>query len=201
MNLSITLFLIRISLVIIPAFSAYNFYYYTETMEFVFSIFVPIMIYPNAETNETNILLDNKSKAGIYQWKHNKSGKFYIGSAIDLAKRLKKYYFPSELKRVDNIICRALLLHGHSEFSLTIFENVDISNKSKDEAKTLVLEREQHYLDTLLPVYNILKKAGNSYGYKHSPESLAKLSGENHPMFGKTHSAESLTKISEALSE
>jgi hypothetical protein len=47
-------------------------------------------------------------------------------------------------------------------------------------------------------------------GYKHTEESLAKRSGENHPLFGKTgenhpmfgksHTPESLVRISQALS-
>ena len=46
--------------------------------------------------------------------------------------------------------------------------------------------------------YNILQVAGSLLGYKHTEESLAKIRGENHHMFGKTHSAETLAKMSEA---
>lgn len=69
------------------------------------------------------------------------------------------------------------------------------------------LEGEQHYIDLLKPEYNILKKAGSSLGFKHSEETLKKLSaaqkaidrlGKNHPMFGKKHTEESLAKISDA---
>jgi hypothetical protein len=161
--------------------------------------FVPVTIYKNAEIDKSRILSDLKGKAGIYQWKHNESGQIYIGSAVDLSKRLSRYYSSLELKRVDNYISRAIILYSHSAFSITILEYIDISNKSKDEGKALALEREQHYLDALQPEYNILKKAGNSHGYKHTPESLAKFSGENHHMFGKTHSAQTLDKMSAAL--
>src|ERR1700761_4694332 len=125
MTLSITLFLIRILLIIILTFSTYNFHYCTATMEFVFSIFVPIMIYPNPETEKSTILSDNKGKTGIYQWKHNESGKIYIGSAFDLSNRLNRYFTLSWLKQADNYICRALLLHGQNKFSLTIFEYIN----------------------------------------------------------------------------
>jgi hypothetical protein len=40
----------------------------------LFSAFVAVMIYNNAETDKSSILTDNKHKTGIYQWKHNKSG-------------------------------------------------------------------------------------------------------------------------------
>jgi len=43
--------------------------------------------YSNSDTDKFLILTDNKGKAGIYLWKHNESGKIYIGSAADLFKR------------------------------------------------------------------------------------------------------------------
>jgi hypothetical protein len=52
----------------------------------------PIIIYSNSDIDKLRIFTDNKGKAGIYQWKHLESGKIYIGSAIDLTKRLKDYY-------------------------------------------------------------------------------------------------------------
>lgn len=52
-------------LIIILNFSAYNFHYCTGTMEFVFSIFVPIRIYQNPDTDKTNILLIIKENPGF----------------------------------------------------------------------------------------------------------------------------------------
>lgn len=49
-----------------------------------------------------------------------------------------------------------------------------------------VIEREQYYLDTLKPEYNILKIAGSTLGYTHTEETREKLRGENNPMFGIT---------------
>lgn len=66
----------------------------------------------------------------------------------------------------------------------------------------MILGREQFYIDSLLPQFNILKVAGSSLGYKHTEETLALLSltmsGENHPMFGKTHSADTKALMSKA---
>lgn len=142
------------------------------------------------------------NKTGIYLWTHKESGKKYIGSAVDLSKRLSRYYSPSELKRVDNYISKALLDHTHSVFSLAIIEYIDITNLSKEEVKKLILERKQHYIDTLEPKYNILKVAGSTLGLKYSEEvrekrSFARL-GENNTFYGKTHTEETKTLMSEA---
>jgi hypothetical protein len=54
--------------------------------------FVPIKIYSNTEADKSKILKENKNKSGIYSWKNLINDKQYIGSGIDLSKRLEKYY-------------------------------------------------------------------------------------------------------------
>jgi hypothetical protein len=66
------------------------------------------IIYLNAETDKKTILLENKGRAGIYQWTHKESGKIYIGSAHDLLKRLNNYYTLSHLNQVDN--CQSVII-------------------------------------------------------------------------------------------
>jgi hypothetical protein len=39
----------------------------------------------------------------------------------------------------------------------------------------LILEREQHFLNSLSPGYNILKIAGSTFGFKYSAESKEKM--------------------------
>jgi len=167
----------------------------------------PILSYLDVVADKSRLLSENKGKPGIYLWIHNESGKIYVGSAVDLSNRLNDYLRLSYLKdkkKVNSHIYSAIKFHGYSAFSLMILEYIDISNLSVDEAKILILEREQHFLDSLQPEYNILKKAGSMLGFKHSEESKEKLSkafsGENHPMHGKTHSEETISKISVALS-
>jgi len=171
-----------------------------------------IRVYLNAETDKSTILSDHKGKTGIYQWTHKESGKIYIGSAVDLSRRLKDYYSPLKLKKANNYICNALICHTHSAFSLSILEYIDILNLSKKETRKLILSREQHFLDTLSPEYNIQKIAGNSLGQKRSEktkilisemksggiistETKAKIS---KALKGKTHSVETKVKMSEA---
>ena len=56
--------------------------------------------------------------------------------------------------------------YGYSNFTLEILEYCDSSE---------TIKREQYYLDTFKPEYNILPVAGSSLGHKHSEETKAKL--------------------------
>jgi group I intron endonuclease len=195
-----------------------NLFLFNTSNSFIFSCLVPMMIYRNAETDKSQILSDTKGKTGIYMWTNIQSGKIYIGSAFDLSKRFSQYFSIKYLKGSNNYICNALIHHSYSAFSLSILEYIDISNLSKEKARELVLSREQYFLDLLFSVelglktYNILQIAGSSLGYRHTDESLVKMSGENHsrpmlgrtgennPNFGKTLSEKTRALISEALS-
>jgi|SRR5690606_10474746 len=81
-----------------------------------------LKVYSNADTDKLQILSDNKGKAGIYQWTHKESGKKYIGSAIDLSKRLKHYYSYNYISshRRNMTINKALLKYSYSSFSFLI---------------------------------------------------------------------------------
>lgn len=124
--------------------------------------------YSNADTQKESILNENKGKAGVYRWTNKDSGKIYVGSSIDLYRRFTNYYNIKYITRTakSSPICRALLKYGYSHFELDILEYCD----PKD-----VIEREQYYIDLLKPEYNVLKVAGSLFGYKHTPESLAKM--------------------------
>lgn len=165
---------------------------------FLLSSIVPIKVYSNADTMKQDIIKDNNKKAGIYRWVNNESGNSYVGSSINLSNRLRLYYnydFISDKSKSKSksMIHDALAKYGYSKFTFEILEYCDVNK---------VLEREQHYLDTLNPVYNILKVAGSLFGHKHSEVSKAlrseAMKGKDHPLFGKTHSAETLAKMREA---
>ncbi len=169
-------------------------------MNFNNKVFEPVVIYIDVDTLKSQILKVNKGKAGIYQWTHKESNKIYIGSAVDLSKRLAQYFSKSYLEKNKSYINNALNLHGLSSFNLTILEYINITNLSKDEAKKIILEREQYYFDTLNPNLNLLKTAGSSLGRSHTDETKLKLSeslkGRTSPFLGKTHSSETLARIS-----
>lgn len=152
----------------------------------------PVKFYEDAEKFKSQILLENKNKSGIYKWENKISGEFYIGSAVDLNKRMSEYYRQSYIthpSRGKSIICYALVKYNYNNFNLSILEYC-----SKDK----LIEREQYYLDLLNPTYNILKYAYSSEGYKHTLEAIKKMSlakkgkyiKEQNSFYGKTHTEE-----------
>nr|YP_009722348.1 hypothetical protein [Morchella importuna]QGN66750.1 hypothetical protein [Morchella importuna] len=130
---------------------------------------VPAVIYPNADIHKKRILEENKGKSGVYRWTNLENGYFYVGSAVDLAKRLKFYYNSNHLTTINMVIYRAISKHKHSNFTLEILEYCEPSD---------VISREQYYLDLFAesPKYNILPIAGSSLGFKHSEEVKTKMS-------------------------
>jgi group I intron endonuclease len=131
---------------------------------------IPVVSYSNADKDKSIIYEENRNKSGIYRWNNLVTGDSYVGSAQNLTKRLSLYFSPIFLKRTilksRSIINNSLLKYGYNNFSLDILEYCELS---------VLIKREQYYLDTLKPKYNILKKAGSSLGYKHSLETLLKF--------------------------
>jgi hypothetical protein len=57
----------------------------------------PVISYPNAQISKKDILKDNRGKTGIYMWTNLKSGLTYVGSALNLSRRLTNYYYNTYL--------------------------------------------------------------------------------------------------------
>lgn len=144
---------------------------------------VPIKCYDNALLNKSTILLENKGKPGIYRWTNKLNNNTYVGSGLNLSKRMGEYYNQSELKRNPRPIHAALLKHGYENFKLEILEYC--------RADELII-REQYYLDLLIPEYNILKHAYSLLGFKHSLDNiekfkLKKISQEHKDLLSSIH--------------
>jgi group I intron endonuclease len=107
------------------------------------------------------------------------------------------YFNINQLARTSNTyISRALLKYGYSSFSLTILEYCDLDS---------LIKREQHYINTLKPEYNICRTAGSSLGRLHgeltkeriSESKKGLLTGKDNSFYDKTHTPESRQKMSE----
>lgn len=98
-----------------------------------------------------NQVFISRSCTGARAWINNKNGKTYIGSSVDLSKRLYRYFSLAHIivESKNSTICKALVKYGYGGFRFEILEYCD--NK-----ETFI--REQYYLDLLKPEYNILKR-------------------------------------------
>lgn len=110
------------------------------------SVSVPVATYSNADTQKKQILKDNKGKSGVYRRTNLLNAKSYIGSGVNLSKRLSYYYsrqyMKTKLKTSKSLIYSSILKHGHSNFTL---ERLEYCTPSK------TVKREQYFLDLLNP--------------------------------------------------
>jgi group I intron endonuclease len=143
--------------------------------------------------SKSDILLNIKDKGGVYMFFNLINGNFYIGSSINLARRFRVH-----LNSVDSVklpLPLAINKYGPNNFVFLILQYCD-------RIEDVCLGLEQHYLDLYKPKYNILKIAGSSQGFKHSPETIAKLkkiyAGKLYPNYNTKASEQQklLTSIS-----
>ena len=104
-------------------------------------------------------------KCGIYCIKNIANNKCYIGSSTHIYYRLRRH--KSDLIRhvhANPILQNAYNKYGADSFVVSIIEEC---------VEDIVLEKEQYYIDTLLPVYNITREVINN---RPSLESRLKIS-------------------------
>jgi group I intron endonuclease len=148
----------------------------------------PAVIYQNAITDKLIILKENKNKSGIYRWTNLTNNNSYIGSSVNLARRLNEYYNLRILKlhSFKSYIYSSVLKYGHSNFKLEILEYCNSLNIHK---------REQYFIDLFKPEYNICKIVRSCLGKKHKEETKIKISISN---LGKKLTEEAKIKIRES---
>lgn len=109
---------------------------------------------------------------GIYKITNIVNNKFYIGSAsLGFKRRFIQHKSDLKQNKHRNIhLQRSYNKHGKDNF---LFEIIEYCEPLK------CIEREQYYIDTLKPNYNIDLKAGSRLGAKMSKESCEKI-GKAH---------------------
>lgn len=106
--------------------------------------------------------LRTKAASGIYMIQNSINGNCYIGSAKILKDRFNLHRKGLINNTHHNIILlRAVEKYGISSFVFKVLELVEIGK---------LIEREQFYIDTLNPTYNICRIAGSSLGIKRNAE-------------------------------
>ncbi len=126
--------------------------------------------------------------SGVYYILNIINGKRYIGSSVNIKQRWRAHL--RELRNgihCNSHLQRAFDKYGEAVFVFEILENTE---------RTKCVQREQYYLDLLLPEYNLSSMAGSLLGYKHTFETRRKMSTAKK---GKILSKEHRRKLSEAL--
>ena len=82
----------------------------------------PVVVYENAKLQKKQIIAENKGwKAGVSCWTNIKNRSRYIGSSVDLGRRISGYFYVDRLKKLPgnkgSIIYKALRKNGYSNFS------------------------------------------------------------------------------------
>ena len=140
-----------------------------------------------------------ETKSGIYKITNTINDRFYIGSSVNIHKRLNEHKRMLRKNIHDNdFLQKSWNKHGEDHFKFEIIEL--IIDKS-----TLII-REQFYLDLINPfnentTYNICKIAGNMLGFKHSEETkklLSDLHKGNKYSLGFKHSDITKDKMSKS---
>ena len=134
-----------------------------------------------------------KGLSGIYAIIHIPSGRVYIGSSINLAKRLADHLgFGSTNRRLKNSLAK----YDLKDFLFCVVELYSVDPEvSKETNQANLLALEQPYLVWLFSLpemfrFNFVLIAGAPIaGRTHSPESKAQMSNAHT---GKTHTPESL---------
>lgn len=132
---------------------------------------------------------------GIYRIINTLDNKYYIGSSINIYKRWSRHIRDLNKNKHHSVkLQRAWNKYGKQRF---IFEILETCEPIKDT----ILLIEQKYLD-LHPYYNCLYFSRNSLGYKHTEESLTKMSevrmGNKNCRYGITLTNEVKSKIKKA---
>ena len=105
---------------------------------------------------------------GIYQLLNMQSDKCYIGSAVNVFKRINRHFLMLRENRHPNPrLSAAYAVYGRDAFTSEVLEEC---------APDCLLEREQYWVDRLKPNYNVRSQVNSNLGLVFSSEVNAKRS-------------------------
>lgn len=122
------------------------------------------------------------NSSGIYQIQSIVNGKIYIGSASRFRDRRDDHF-----KKLRDKNHGSYLLQRHCDkygIEDLIFKIIEVIIRKQDESvldfRNKLLEREQYYIDTLKPEFNVCKIVNSCLGVIRSEEFKQKHCGENN---------------------
>jgi group I intron endonuclease len=107
----------------------------------------------------------SKEKSGVYCILNKITMDFYIGSASTnkIYSRYYKHLISFEGSKIVKLAIKKYKLENFAFIILELFPKT-----VNQETNKMLLDLEDFYLKSLLPNYNILTEAGNTFGYKHT---------------------------------
>lgn len=134
----------------------------------------PIICFEDLQTRETKDEINSysKDKSGIYLILNKITLDYYVGSASTgkIYSRFYKHLISFDGSKIVKNAVKKYNLDNFAFIVLEIFpEQVNKENNKK------LLDLEDFYLKSLLPNYNILTEAGNTFGYKHTDIDRIKM--------------------------
>ena len=124
--------------------------------------------------------------SGIYQIRNISNGKIYIGSAINIAARIRSHINDlNKNKHRNSRLQNSWRKHGQEFFEL---KTILVCGKSN------LLMYEQICIDGLNPEYNICRIAGSQLNHRWSEESKIKMLGNKNGIGNKGRSGQKLSE-------
>ena len=109
-----------------------------------------------------------KNISVIYQIISKVNNKKYIGSAVNYGRRINLHLHElRKNKHKNTILQNHFNKYGIEDLQFSVLESVMFPE--------LLIEREQYYIDTLNPIFNIAKIAGSQLGIKRSNKTKEKM--------------------------
>ena len=134
----------------------------------------PVMCYENLHLEETkkNINAYSKGRSGVYLILNKNTLDYYVGSASTdkIYSRFHRHLLGFTGSKIVKLAVKKYKLSNFSFIILEEFPHIVTKENNK-----MLLDLEDFYLKTLLPNYNILTEAGNSFGYKHTEIDRIKM--------------------------
>lgn len=106
--------------------------------------------------------------SGIYKILNTKNNKFYIGSSKNIIERISIHKSLLRNNKHDN----SYLQNAYNKYSGWFFEFIVLEYCEPN----FRIEREQYYIDTLKPEYNLAPKANGMLDYNHTEKTKLKMS-------------------------
>lgn len=138
--------------------------------------------------------MNKKSISGIYQIQSQiKPERIYIGSAMKINMRWHQHRYDLRKNQHGSIkLQNHYNKYGESDLTFVVLEECSID---------MLIIREQYYIDTFNPFFNICRIAGSTMGIHHTSETKEKLRISHigkTPWLGKKHKKESKEKMSKS---